>query len=633
MRVEIAPKDPRHEKLIKLAKACFDLSEKYMKQRRPKWEKCEKMDRSFIDVSETDAKGKKKNPFERQIYIPMSRACKDTMLSYWMQVFCGKRPMFPIEGRSPEDVRTAKLNEVLLDYQCERQRMPLVIYGFLNDVAKYSCGSIKNLFIRQYQPLFKPVQRLQVLPVPHYTTVREKTNALAYEGPEFTNNDPYKFFPDPRVPLGKAKNGQFQGFEYGRSLYYLKKRAADGTYYNIDELKDLASEPETDGDSDERNRIMGISTPGTYEDLSLDKKNPHYKLRELWVEVIPKDYGLTSSSYPEIWILTMVNNRVLIRSEKAIYAHGGFPNVIGEYDYDGYSLFTQSFYEGQEGLQDLLNWLYNSHMDNVRRFLNDMLVVDPKAVHIRDITKPSAAKIIRLKTELWKKGISIDSVIKQLRVNDVTASHVKDGLLISNMMQRRAHTPDAMQGIETEIKRTATEITKMTAGGSNILGTWAILLYAQALIPLAEMTVMNNQQLLSEERFYRIVGDYAKYLQTDPDPRVPGMAGTMIGPNDIQGFFDFPIDDGRLPVRATDNAKVWSQVFKVIASTPPVQGEIDIFAVFKEFAQSLGVKNIEQFRLKAKVLPDPEVARAEEAGDIVSLGDYLGYTPDARKAA
>jgi hypothetical protein len=173
----------------------------------------------------------------------------------------------------------------------------------------------------------------------------------------------------------------------------------------------------------------------------------------------------------------------------------------------------------------------------------------------------------------------------------------------------------------------------MTAGGSNILGTWATLLYAQALIPLAEMAVMNNQQFLSEERFYRIVGDYAKYVQTEPDPRAPGMAGAMIGPNDIQGFFDFPIDDGRLPVRATDNAKVWSQVFKIIATTPPIQGEIDVFAVFKELAQSMGVKNIDQFRLRAKVLPDEAVARAEEAGDIVSLGDYLGYTPDARMAA
>lgn len=973
MRVQVEPKDPRHQKLIELMNSCFKLSGKYMRQRYPAWQKSDKMDRSFIDVSETDRKGKKKNPFERQIYIPMSRACKDTMLSYWMQVFCGKRPTFPIQGRTPEDVRAAKLNEVLLDYQCERQRIALLVYAFLNDVAKYSCGSIKNLFIRHYRPGFEIEKELKLFPAPHYETRRHQVKKLAYEGPEFTNNDPYKFYPDPRVSLGKAQSGQFQGFEYGRSLYYLKKRQEDGVYYNINHLTRDDSggfEPE-DGSGDERNRIMGISTPATIEDLRLDNKNPHFRIRELFVELIPRDYGLSKSNYPEIWVLAMAGTNIVIRSEKSIYAHEQFPTVLGEYDYDGYSLFTQSFYEGQEGLQDLLNWLYNcydnktevltsngwvplpeltadhkvatvsseskelwfekpkqifkydytgelicleskqmdvrvtpnhklwvknrkgkewgfleanqvsndsrgeyitqstirwhnnlapqtytipalqgpgqgkyargydaveididiwlawlawwlsdgsishgrqsgsycttirqkdirhideidelfkkmpfhttrsadacgavtwvithkglyahlldiagsgaynkripafiqtlgtdklkgffkismkgdahwsrsnlvrfssrsknlvdgyqvialklgynahaietkagekpfyyvnintngidhyccprnrskqqyagkvycfensthltvirrngkvavhgqSHMDNVRRFLNDMLVVDPSAVEIRDIIKPSPAKIIRLKKQLWGKGVNIDSVLKQLRVSDVTASHIKDGILISNMMQRRAHTPDAMQGIQTEIKRTATEIAKMTSSGSNILGTGAILLYAQALIPLAEMSVMNNQQFLSEERFYRVVGDYAKEFLTTPDPRLPGMSGANIGPADIQGYFDFPVDDGRLPVRATDNAKVWAQIFKIIAQAPPIQAQVDIFAVFNELARSLGVKNIEQFKLGTQILPDGQIEKHKQAGDIISLGDYLGYTP------
>ena len=147
--MKIPYKSPQHKRIVDLVTSCIKLSHKYMSQRHEKWEKADKMDRAFIDVSETDGKGKKKNPFERQLYIPMSRANKDAVLSYYMSGFTGKRPIFAINGRGPEDVRAAKMNEIILDYQAERQRLVLSIYNFVNDVLKYGLGNIKSPFTRQ----------------------------------------------------------------------------------------------------------------------------------------------------------------------------------------------------------------------------------------------------------------------------------------------------------------------------------------------------------------------------------------------------------------------------------------------------------------------------------------------------
>ena len=106
---QIRLEDPRHKKLNELIKNSFELSYKYAEGRYKKWEEADKMDRSFVDVSAVDDKGKKLNPFDRTVYVPMSRAIKDTILTYFHQVFLGSRPFIPIEGRGPEDVKPAKI--------------------------------------------------------------------------------------------------------------------------------------------------------------------------------------------------------------------------------------------------------------------------------------------------------------------------------------------------------------------------------------------------------------------------------------------------------------------------------------------------------------------------------------------
>lgn len=622
--MQIDPNAPAHKDIITFVQDCFKLSEKYMKQRHVKWNKCEKMDRSYIDLTETDSKGRKKNPFEQQVYIPMSRACKDTYLTYLMQVFCGKRPSVAIGATGPEDVKPAKRMEVIVDYQNERQRYPLIVYSFLNDVANYGLGSIKNLFAKEYSPVYSIEKQIMPGPIPQIVSQRVQKDVVSYEGPNYTNNDPYKFFPDPRVSIGKFQDGQFLGFEYSRSYYYLKKKEREGIYFNIDRLKDQGGEssaPFTTAETDSaRDDVMGVSRPTETGDLNLNPDNPHYKIRELWVEIIPRDLFKSDeySSYPEIWIFTIADNQLVIRADRSSYAHGKFPSVIGQHDYDPHALFTQSFYEGIEGLQDLINWLFNSHIDNVKRALNDWFVVDPFAVNIRDITKPNPMKLIRLQKSLWGKGVNLRQVIEQLPVTDVTGSHINDAMIISDMMQRRTRATDTMQGIETEVKRTATEIAKMTTGSTSTLSIWGMLLYAQSMVPLAEMTVMNNQQFLSQGRYYRILGNYAKEVQ---DPLNPG--AIFVSPEEIQGYFDYPIHDGRLPTKPEDFAEIWTEIFKVVAQTPPLQMQFDLFAIFKEAAQSLGAKNIDDFRLKANIMPDEEIAKQAEAGNIIPLPNAM----------
>jgi hypothetical protein len=634
--LKIPYQHPAHQKIVSLVRNCKKLSYEYMNQRHRAWNKAEKMDRAFIDVTETDKKGKRMNPFERQVYIPMSRAILDTLVTYWMSVMFGKRPFFKITGRGPEDQAPAKKMEIIIDYQMERQRSLLTGYSMLRDIGKYGLANVKNIFTRKYRNAFVNQPQMSQFPFPQMTNQRVMKTVVDYEGPELTNSDIYKYFPDPRKPMGKTSLGQFEGWEYTRSWYELKKLESQGIYHNLENVQrsegnlEQSSETDISGDTDNRNTIQGISTASM---SNVDEKNPTFTLREFYIEIIPADYGLDnmegfseSPNMPQIWVFVTINDRVVIRAEKMAYAHGKFPSNTAEFDYDGQSLFNQSFYESVEGLQDLMNWLYNSRMANVRAWLMNRAIIDPSAVNERDLIKPNPAGLIRLKKSLWEKGISIDSVFSQLKVGDVTTSHIKDADAIGDIMQRRHHTPDSLQGVETQVKRTATELAQMHTAGANHLQVQAQVIYAQAFVQMAEMMVMNNQQFLSEERYYRILGDYNKKLIA-PDPMYPGGNAIRVSPDEILGYFDFPIDDGTMPIRPQENADIWREVFQAVGTNPILQQTFDSVWIFRQLCESLNVKNIDDAiiqqasptPLNFNVMPDEQIAQQAQAGNVIPI--------------
>ncbi len=424
---------------------------------------------------------------------------------------------------------------------------------------------------------------------------------------------------------------------YERSLYYLKKQARSGIYINVDYLeRNLDSLGSTmafyggDGEGQpgylrsSRSRRPGGS-PEDFTAMDLDRKNPHFTLREFYVELIPQQYGLGESNYPQHWVFTVIGNQVIIRAERSVYG-SQFPAVQGEYDFDPHTLFSQSFYEGVEGMDELLNWIYNSHMDNVRRFLNDTMIVNQEAIELRDVLKPHPAKVIRLKKEFAElaiqRGIPISSVVQQLAVTDVTANHLRDAEVLVDLIQRRTHASEAMQGMESEVKRTATEIARVANAGTSILGQFAMLIYAQALVPMIEQAVINNQRFLTEERYYRIIGEYAKDIIT-PDPNYAGGNAIRVSRGELQGYFDFPVNDGRLPMIPEEQAETWLKALETMGKIPPVTAQYDAAAVFREFVRSMGIKNIDDFKIQAQVVPNQLIESMARQGNAVPIQSGL----------
>ena len=620
--IRLQPYTEPHRKIVELLKSCKKFSRGQISQRYPRWKQTDHQHRSYIDVSDTDERGKKLNPFERQVYVPMSRAIFDTWMTYILQSVCGRRPICPVDGSGPEDVKAAKIMEVILDYQMEMQAATLKIYRFGSDIAKYGFGVLKNVWTQKTSTIFEMVPKISLETWPPIVTQsREPREVIGYEGPELINSDPYTYWPDLRVTVGDIKGRQYTGYQYGRSKYDLLKKARNGIYYNEEFLdRFVTASGETIGD-EQGGREQPLKMSRTYQNYALDKKNPHFKLDEFWIEIIPRDYfGDPYPAWPQIWTFTMVEEGLVIRSEKSAYHHNTFPDIVAELDPDGYSMMNPGLYEELLPLQNLLNWLYNSHVNNVMKFLNDSIIFDPRYIETRDLTRPTPAKLIRL-TKRYKAGkMRLGDVIQQMPFQDVTGSHLRDASLISDMMQRRAATTDTIQGIETDIKRTATEIARASSQATSRLGMFVMLMFSQGLRPLTEQMVQNNQQLLSERRFYKIVGEYPKEIGLDPEET----GFLRAGPEEIQGRFNYHTFDGRLPIIPEDRAKVIFEGLSTAVKIPSVGQLYDLAGLFARGMQDLGVKDIDRFKVKTQVLPDDQIDRLHNQGDIISMDQYRG---------
>jgi hypothetical protein len=103
-----------------------------------------------------------------------------------------------------------------------------------------------------------------------------------------------------------------------------------------------------------------------------------------------------------------------------------------------------------------------------------------------------------------------------------------------------------------------------------------------------------------------------------------GGPAVLAGPEEIQGIFDFPVRDVNLPTKPSENAQVWADVFTAAASNPLITQRIDLFWIFKQLTESLGIKNIDDARIDQmntnfQVTPDEQILDQAQRGNVVPM--------------
>lgn len=617
-----------HQRILDAIRSRHRLSRGRMSKRHAAWRKAEEQSLAYIPLNEEEAlRRERREQGEHQqikIVIPQSYAQLQTAVTYYTSVFLSRNPILQYSGRHGEPEMAVQAIDAIMDYQVQVGRMLIPFHVWLYDMALYGVGFLGIYWEEEEVTIERIVEKAEEylgIEMPGATRkVRERLVMPGYQGNKCWNIRPYDAFPDPRVPIQRLQDMEFFITRCDATWHQIR----EGDYFNLDRARTTQAFAS--------DRIYGspeIELPAIGEHTDILEPDIQDvgvgQLREMYIDLVPSEWGLGSGKTLRKWVITDWEDRLVIGARPAGEYHNKFPIVVQEYEKNGYALFKRSMMEMLEPMQNLLDWLINTHMVNVRKCINDQWVVDPALVTMKDLTSSKEGKIIRLKPQAYAQGLKPSDVIQQLPVVDVTQGHVNDAKMVRDLMELMAGTSSNLMGqVNQGGRKTATEVRSANTMGINRLKADAEYASAMGWSDLAQILLSNTQQYYDAERMFRIAGDLWS-LQAQ-------QTHLVVTPEDIQGFFDFIPVDGTQPVDRFAQANLWREILMGMAKDPQLSMSYDRAGIFAWMAQLAGLKNIKQFRIQPQIMPDEQVAAQAQAGNVVPIGNPaeqdLGTPPE-----
>lgn len=592
-------KGKQHTRIMQEFDKRWKAAKEAQDKRSTKWQESEDTFMMYVPEDALDATRKSNRARGKPSYvnlnIPYSYAMLLTSHTYYTSVFLSRDPVFQLRGRHGEAQNAEMAMESLLDYQLTAGENIPALFVWLLDVGKYGHGVLGHYWNKEEITTSSYVEEQETflgMPIPGRTKkVMKSQTAIGYMGNRLFNVRPHDFFPDPRYPVYRFQEGEFCIVYDKVGWHKLVEGHSQGRYFNLEQVK--ASTSTDTGSRDTGSVRVTLPSDGSVMDL-YENAPSTVELFEFHWQIIPRDFGLGTSTKPEKWVFTIANKKVIISAQPLGLLHGKFPYDVLPFEIDGYSLHTRSMLEILDPLNKTMEWLINSHFYNVRAALNNQLVYDPSRIYAKDLESPEPGKMIRLKPAGY--GGDIRTMVNQLTVQDITRSNLSDTDIVGSMAQRIMGVNDNIMGmVNAGGRKTATEVRSSSTFGVNRLKTNCEWFSATGFSPLTAKMVASTQQLMNIERKYRIVGDQSQW----------GEKYMMVTPEMIQGAYDFVPVDGTMPIDRFAQANLWQQLFGTMSKVPQIMGAYDIPRIFAFVAQLGGLKNINQFRVN--VIPDGQM--------------------------
>ncbi len=605
-----------HQLIIDEVRDRIQFSKRKFQGRHKKWIEGEERALAFLPEREVDAKRRLKReggmPQYTTIQIPYSYAILMTSHAYWTTVFMSRSPVLQYSGRHGESEMQIQALEALIDYQMLVGNMMVPLYLWLLDQGKYGLGVIGEFWdeeeittaeiVEEEAQFFGPVQIRKA-------RKRKITKRVpGYVGNKLYNIRPFDFFPDPRVPTHRFQEGEFCGVYGELGWNTILRRAERGIYTNLEHLR-----PGERGGTGEREAGSAqLELPDADEFFTsnpFDKKASDVtKIYECHIDLIPSKWKLGKGDMPEKWVFTVTSDfKIVIGAQPLGAWHNKFPFDVLEFEPEAYSIVPRGIPEILQPIQNTIDWLFNSHIYNVRKTLNNQFVVDPSRVVMKDMQDGVPGGIIRLKPSAY--GTDPKLAFTQVQTSDVTQNHLRDMQVVLDMGQRTLGVSDAILGLQQRTgRRSATETRQSTTFGINRLKTVAEYQSAMGWAPMSQKLVQNSQQYYDMDRKFRIVGDLIESA---------GPSFVRVDPAAIQGFYDFVPIDGTLPVDRFAQANLWRELLAQMKNVPGLVEQYDVARIFAWVAQLAGLKNINRFKIE--IAPDGQLAAQAQQGNVIPI--------------
>lgn len=594
------------------AMGLVDMSRSKMRAYYAGWRAIDDLFRTTREQDNEDKAAERRSEPQKMI-VPQMKEQIDTFVSFGEEVLHQKDVFYELEGNALEDVGPARIGEACLEQNLIYSNFyGIVLNQFLTDAARYSIGILKSSWVREvvYNEQDVPMTQTDLGAPELQTTIMTKAMvpSTKFVGNKVVNSSPYRFFPDPRLPIYRFQEGEFCADEEYYSYHEMKSWEAAGLIAGVSEVGELSSA-----------MIEDRELPIDYDpdDVKMADQNRPILITEVQMKVIPAEFELEDGTtlgpetYPVKYLLWVANDERVVRFEKLDYPHSNFTWRVGVLEPDKENFLGLSLAEVLRPLQETTDWLMNSRITSVRKHVNGKAVINPDALEISDLRERRS--FIRIKKEY--RGRPIDSTMMQpMKLEDNTQTNIADIQTLRQFGQGATGISDNLMGEFSSGRRSAREAGNVHANAANRIKRPIRALWHTALLPLGQDMLSNLRYGLDEKQMVRVVG------LPDDFTKLPVWAAQFrnVTKADLQGNYDFKITEGDLPSERRQMGQMlltWLEkgmanpvLFQFLGVNP---GEL-----FLEALNLTGLKNVNRFRFT----PD-QIAQFEQ---LVRTSGYAG---------
>lgn len=555
-----------------------------------------------------------------KMVVPNNFAQAMSFTSFLFLMFKQNRNFYELTP-SPDliDRGTKKADsETILNRDWNRNAGSTLLFQNLKDVAVFGIAPMSVCWKKEMSRIYvNPAS--SVVQTTNGVTVSSRPGSgweeyVKYEGNELRNLSPYRFFPDTSFPLVDFwKSKSFCAWEEDYTLNDLRDLEKSGEVAGVDHIEGWAKDLFKERGAESR---LSFDYRRTSFDSAKGSSPVIVTKCQKWIvpsqfKFGPKDKALGPEDFPVLYHVWYANDNRIIRAEPSYVWHNEYGVGMAQFTPDmhqtlsGLSLCGLIYY-----LQDVISWMINSRITNVRRAIQNRNVINPAFIEGKSYDGEGDIYI--------RKGVGrIDPrlAVMQLGVNDVTSSHMQDADILGKIMQLVSGVNDNAMGQYNSGRRSASEARVVTAGAAGRMKMHGHLIWEQCLGRIGRLMYANSRQSLSPETFQRIVGVDGK---TDPALRYQLFQGT---PQEIAAGEDFTIFDSTLSSEKAFMAQNLQELIQVIFTANPMAAQqfamkIDPAKVFDELQYLRDGAPVQEFYYDPgtqPMMPQPQVLPAPGA--------------------
>uniref|UniRef100_A0A6M3KVK9 Uncharacterized protein n=1 Tax=viral metagenome TaxID=1070528 RepID=A0A6M3KVK9_9ZZZZ len=614
--LDLKPGSLTHSKLITELYTRQTQSSTVMKSRHGVWHELDRTLTAFVPTAILDP-GKKVEKTQKTLIVPAMFALLETLLSQLVGVFLIE-PYFKYRGTGSEDVIGAALLEKVIEQQCRRFKTGLAIYPALRDSLIYGFGlSVPSWAVVKGKMPIKlkkesPLDEInRSLGLPSENEYEKKLiDGTLREGNDLTTIDPYMALLDPSVPVDQIQKGEYIGWVV-RTNYFdlLRKEITDEDhYFNVRYLENMDGRSRLF--SDERSDKTNISRTDP-----INAAKP-IDIISMQIKIIPKQWELGNGKDPEYWTFIIAGDSLIISAYKNEYPYDQrFQVCACAPDYDGHSAVPVSRLEVNYGMQDHVDFMFSSHMANVKRVLNDVLIIDPFMVNLEDLKHTGPGMRIRLRRRA--RGGDTSKAITQLKVTDVTQQHVQDAMVMIGLMEKGFGADEASQGVlrRRGERISATEAKRASLGSLTRTDKVVRIAGLQYMSDLADCYSLNTAWYTSEDTYVELTGRYEAELRReygDTEARI------LVKPTDLIVQHDILNYDASS--QSTEDPATLVQFLQIATQNQELFTRLDVVRLYLHAARLFGIKNAQDFERK----PEPGIETNVVPNEVAMAGQATG---------